>query len=71
MQQDTKQQWLQTPGDRVTHAVPFYESIAMANSTMQVGIAGRDISCYLWLLLHKKGVDFHALAEFQVVQPIK
>lgn len=47
------------------------ESIAMANSTMQVGIAGRNISCYLWLLLHKEGADFHNSAEFQVVQTIK
>lgn len=43
----------------------------MVNSTMQVGIAGRDISCYLWLLLHKEGADFHASAKSQVVQTIK
>ncbi|KAK7826858.1 hypothetical protein U0070_026454, partial [Myodes glareolus] len=60
---------LATPGDRVTHAVPIYESIATANSTMQVGIAGRDISGYLWLLLHKAGADFHALAEFESGRP--
>lgn len=56
---------------RVTHAVPIYESIAMANSMMQVGTAGRDISLYLWLLLHKKGADFHTSAEFEAVQTIK
>ncbi|KAH0517387.1 Beta-centractin [Microtus ochrogaster] len=43
----------------------------MVNSTMHVDIAGRDISCCLWLLLLKDGADFHALAEFEVVQTIK
>ena len=58
-------------GQGVTHLVPVFDGFALSGSTVQMDLAGRDITDYLVKLLNARGYDLVTSAEQAIVAEIK
>jgi len=58
-------------GDGVSHCIPVYDGIPLADQIKRLNVAGRHVTEYLIKLLLFRGYAFNSSADFETVREIK